>query len=84
MSWLILQAATQLKHHVGLSTALRRSKAMKWSGRIQKKVLLLLVATTGEICSFVSVFQATEDSYFFDRWIMEEAAVNSDVVRDVT
>ena len=39
-----------------------------------EKVLALLVATAGEISSFVSVSQATEDSYFFDRWITEEAA----------
>lgn len=39
-----------------------------------EEVLPLLVATTGKISSFASVSEATEDFYFFDRWIMEEDA----------
>lgn len=38
-----------------------------------EKVCSLLVATAGEISSFVSVSPATEDACFFDRWIMEKA-----------
>lgn len=36
-------------------------------GKGPEKALPLLVATAGEISSFASVSQATEDSYFFDR-----------------
>lgn len=39
-----------------------------------EKVLPLLIATADESKSFLSVCQEAEGSYFFDRWIMEDAA----------
>lgn len=39
-----------------------------------EKVLPLLIATADESKSFLSVSQEAEGSYFFDRWIMEDAA----------